>query len=428
MERQAIIVRGIVQGVGFRPFVYQLATRLRLHGFVRNQTGSLLIEVEGERPALEHFLADLTGRPPPLAHIEQVSCEPCAPRGEHEFRIEASEADPSSPVFISPDVATCPDCWAELFDPGDRRHGYPFLNCTNCGPRLTIITGAPYDRPRTTMAAFAMCPACRAEYEDPADRRFHAQPTACAACGPSLRLLDWNGQPVPSEGPLADFADALGARAVCGPFAFPGGRRSEVLRDAAGEVVGALVREQLPLQGVLTASAAPVADGLYRVTGCVENRTPLEAAGRGREEAQLQSLVSTHLLLGVRGGEFVSLMDPPAEFRAAAAACRNVGVWPVLVGEERCRDTMLASPIILYDYPQVAPESPGDFFDGTEIDEMLTLRIMTMTDDEKRAMAAVDSRTGALLARTEATAREQLLGLHGTVRSLRPSPEEAADG
>ena len=125
---------------------------------------------------------------------------------------------------------------------------------------------------------------------------------------------------------------------------------------------------------------------------------------------------------GVERGEFVSLMDPPEQWREAAAACRNVGIWPVLVGEEGQKDTMLSSPIILYDYPQVAPESPGDFFDGTEIDEMLTLRIMTLTDEEKGAMAAVDERAGALLARTEALAREQLLGLHGTVRGLRPLP------
>jgi hypothetical protein len=134
----------------------------------------------------------------------------------------------------------------------------------------------------------------------------------------------------------------------------------------------------------------------------------------------LCSLVSTHTILGVREGEFVSFLDPPECWREAAAACRNIGTWPVLAGEEGQKDTMLSSPIILYDYPQVAPESPGDFFDGTEIDEMLTLRIMTLTDDEKCAMAAVDERAGALLARTEALALEQLLGLHGTVRGLRP--------
>jgi hydrogenase maturation protease len=130
-------------------------------------------------------------------------------------------------------------------------------------------------------------------------------------------------------------------------------------------------------------------------------------------------LVSTHTILGVAGGEFVSLLDPPAEWRAAAEACRNVGTWPVLVGEEGQKDMLLSSPIILYDYPQVAPESPGDLFDSTEIDEILTLRIMTLTDEEKRAMAAVDERTRALLERTEGMAPEDLLRLHGTIRGLR---------
>jgi hypothetical protein len=134
----------------------------------------------------------------------------------------------------------------------------------------------------------------------------------------------------------------------------------------------------------------------------------------------LRSLVSTHTILGVRAGEFISLLDPPEVCREAAAACRNVGTWPVLVGEEGDRDTMLSSPIILYDYPQVAPESPGDLFDGTEIDEILTLRILTLTEEEKRAAAAVDGRVRDLLARTEALARGELLGLHGTLRSPRP--------
>jgi hydrogenase maturation protein HypF len=208
MERRSVVVRGIVQGVGFRPFVYHLARRLRLGGFVRNQSGSVFIEVEGEVPALERFLSDLADRPPPLAHIAQLSWERRPPRGEGEFRIDSSEAD-AGPVFISPDVATCPDCLAEVLDPHDRRHGYPFLNCTNCGPRLTVITGAPYDRARTTMAAFPLCAACRAEYDDPSDRRFHAQPTACAECGPRLQLLDAAGRPLSAPDPLAAFAAAL---------------------------------------------------------------------------------------------------------------------------------------------------------------------------------------------------------------------------
>jgi hydrogenase maturation protein HypF len=209
MERRAIEIRGIVQGVGFRPFVFNLATRLQLAGFVKNQMGNVFIEVEGDGATLDRFLADLSGKAPPLAQIERLSWQPLAPRGERQFRIDPSDADAPSAIFISPDVATCADCVAELFDPKDRRFGYPFLNCTNCGPRLTIIRGAPYDRPRTTMASFAMCPACRAEYDDPADRRFHAQPIACADCGPWLELRSAHGERIDSADPLTDFLAAL---------------------------------------------------------------------------------------------------------------------------------------------------------------------------------------------------------------------------
>jgi hydrogenase maturation protein HypF len=208
-ERRAIAVGGIVQGVGFRPFVHGLASRLLLCGFVRNHTGGVLIEVEGEGAALDRFLDALARQPPPLARIEHLSWEPLPPRGDGHFRIEASETRDSGPVFVSPDVATCEACLTEMSDPADRRHGYPFLNCTNCGPRLTIVRGAPYDRQRTTMAEFALCDACRAEYENPANRRFHAQPTACAACGPRLEFLDACGRPVLTNEPLADFAREL---------------------------------------------------------------------------------------------------------------------------------------------------------------------------------------------------------------------------
>ncbi len=149
MERQAITVEGIVQGVGFRPFVYALATRLKLCGFVKNQSGRVLIEAEGSRPALDRFTHELRENAPPLARVDALSCESRALRGEDRFRIEPSEDDHGSPIFISPDVATCDDCLAELFDPWDRHYRYPFLNCTNCGPRLTIIRGAPYDRTRS---------------------------------------------------------------------------------------------------------------------------------------------------------------------------------------------------------------------------------------------------------------------------------------
>ena len=193
MQRRAIEVSGIVQGVGFRPFVFGLASRLELRGFVKNRAGNVLIEVEGEVAALDRFLSELQQEPPPLAQIDSLSWQVRPPRHETQFCIDHSDADPSRPVLISPDIGTCDDCLAELLDPKDRRYRYPLLNCTNCGPRLTILRAAPYDRDHTTMAAFEMCSACRTEYECPDDRRFHAQPIAWTAAGSS-------GQPGPAAG------------------------------------------------------------------------------------------------------------------------------------------------------------------------------------------------------------------------------------
>lgn len=209
MPRRMIEVTGIVQGVGFRPFVYNLATSHQLCGFVRNESGRVLIEAEGEESALDQFLAKLVAQPPPLACIESVSWKEQAIRGDTRFRIETSETGESGTIYISPDIATCPECLEELFNPDDRRFRYPFLNCTNCGPRLTIITAAPYDRSHTTMSSFPMCAACRVEYDDPGNRRFHAQPTACPICGPQLLLRDRAGRPVPTTDPVNLFAQAL---------------------------------------------------------------------------------------------------------------------------------------------------------------------------------------------------------------------------
>jgi hydrogenase maturation protein HypF len=186
MERIGIRLRGIVQGVGFRPFVYNFARRMRLGGHCYNDSEGLAIEVEGERAALDTFVAALRTEHPPLAWVRELTVTSLPPNGCREFTIRASVAETGKFALVSPDVATCAQCFEEIRDPADRRYGYPFTNCTNCGPRYTIIRDIPYDRPNTTMAAFAMCDACRAEYADPRDRRFHAQPNACGACGPSL--------------------------------------------------------------------------------------------------------------------------------------------------------------------------------------------------------------------------------------------------
>ncbi len=196
MDRRAIAISGIVQGVGFRPFVHGLANRWQLSGFIRNVDGGVRIEVEGDPRALDGLLDALIQSLPPLARIETLDWSSQPVQGDRSFRIDPSATDNGVPIFLPPDVGTCDDCLAELFDPRDRRFRYPFLNCTHCGPRLTIIVGSPYDREQTSMAAFAICEACRAEYENPSDRRFHVQPIACPECGPRLQWLDASGHPV----------------------------------------------------------------------------------------------------------------------------------------------------------------------------------------------------------------------------------------
>jgi hydrogenase maturation protein HypF len=184
-----LTVFGVVQGVGFRPTVYRLARRLGLAGWVENAGSGVDIHVEGPAAAVREFPAALRAGLPPLAVIERLDVRPAPPEGRRGFVIRATRAAAGF-VFISPDIATCPDCIEEIETPGERRYRYAFTNCTNCGPRYTIVCGLPYDRPRTTMAGFPMCPDCRREYEDPLDRRHHAQPIACPACGPRLTLRD----------------------------------------------------------------------------------------------------------------------------------------------------------------------------------------------------------------------------------------------
>ncbi len=201
IKRLRIEIEGIVQGVGFRPYVYRLATTRQLAGWVRNTPQGVLIEVEGPLQSLRDFRAVLDLEAPPLAVITAQHSRELPPCGERQFAIVESGAGTAT-AHVAPDADVCPDCLRELLDPADRRYRYPFINCTNCGPRYSIITAVPYDRPATTMATFAMCAACQREYEDPADRRFHAQPNACPACGPRLRLLDGQGREIAGD-PLA---------------------------------------------------------------------------------------------------------------------------------------------------------------------------------------------------------------------------------
>jgi hydrogenase maturation protein HypF len=204
-----ISVRGVVQGVGFRPFVYQLAARHNLRGWVCNTSEDVKIEVEGETNDIEEFIKGLKGQAPPMSHIEDIRVTTGTPENHVKFEIRESVSEAGKYQLVSPDIATCPDCLKEIFNPADRRYHYPFTNCTNCGPRFTIIRDIPYDRPNTTMQSFKMCPACQREYNDPLNRRFHAQPNACPICGPQLELTDNQGKSVTCEDIISKTAALL---------------------------------------------------------------------------------------------------------------------------------------------------------------------------------------------------------------------------
>ncbi|MFZ1947362.1 MAG: carbamoyltransferase HypF [bacterium] len=212
--RLRVSVRGVVQGVGFRPFVYRLASREGLRGSILNNPQGVVIEIEGELDAAERFLASLVREKPPVARIDSISVNFTGLRGDDRFVILGSQSGAERTTLVSPDIATCGDCLREVSDPADRRHRYPFINCTNCGPRYTIIGDIPYDRQKTSMRKFKMCPDCEREYLDPADRRFHAEPNACWVCGPRVALRDRAGAAIPCDDPIKVAAAKLSAGAT----------------------------------------------------------------------------------------------------------------------------------------------------------------------------------------------------------------------
>jgi hydrogenase maturation protein HypF len=308
-----IEVRGVVQGVGFRPFVWRLAERLNVRGAVRNRSGVVEIHAEGDPGALDAFCAAISAEAPPLARVEDVRWAPTEPRGLAGFRVDESLDAPGGDRLVSPDVATCPACLAELLDPADRRYRYPFINCTDCGPRFTIIEALPYDRERTSMREFPMCEDCAREYRDPGDRRFHAEPVACPVCGPRLELVDAEGRPVPGD-PLAEAAGILRAGRI---LALKGLGGFHLACDATDEAVVAELRrrkerpdkpfavmvatlaaarerfELSPAEEELLASPkAPIV--LVRDRGTL---APSVAPGHRRQGAMLPSTPLHHLLL-----------------------------------------------------------------------------------------------------------------------------------
>jgi len=242
MQRLRVTIRGAVQGVGFRPFVYRLATEMRLGGWVKNSPQGVFIEAEGPREDLDAFLLRLEREKPGLSFIQSLEYSLLEPLGYEGFRIQQSDESGDRTTVILPDVATCPRCRAELFDPSDRRFRYPFINCTLCGPRFSIIQTLPYDRANTTMKSFVMCPDCRREYSDPADRRFHAQPDACGVCGPHLSLWDSRGRTIATgDDALREAAAAIRRGET---LALKGLGGFQLLADARNEVAVLRLRER----------------------------------------------------------------------------------------------------------------------------------------------------------------------------------------
>jgi hydrogenase maturation protein HypF len=340
-------VEGTVQGVGFRPFVYRLASELDLAGFVLNDTRGVLLEVEGVDSAVDRFLDRLAHEAPPLARIERILPEELAPAGGHGFDIVESDAGGEASAPVSPDSTTCADCLAELRDPADRRYRYPFINCTNCGPRFTIVRGVPYDRPLTTMAGFEMCARCRAEYEDPLDRRFHAQPNACPECGPAARLTGAAGEAVAADGgdPIRAAADALSSGRIVAVKGL-GGYHLACRADDEAAVAALRARkhrEDKPF--ALMAPDLDTARGLVDLTDeevsvLTGPERPIVVA-RGREDAPVAAAVAPrsrdlgvmlpysplhHLLLADAGTTLVmtsaNLSDEPIAYRDDDARSR----------------------------------------------------------------------------------------------------------
>jgi hydrogenase maturation protein HypF len=239
--RKRIHVSGIVQGVGFRPYVYRLAGEHGLSGHIANNAAGVVIEIQGADAAVAEFVRELPANAPPLALITDLQVAEIACGGGAGFTILPSEKSESVRTLILPDIATCGDCLRELFDPTDRRYLYPFINCTNCGPRFTIIRGLPYDRPQTSMSVFPMCARCLAEYEDPRNRRFHAQPNACPDCGPRVELLDRSGHAIAAGDPIGAAVELLRGGSI---VAIKGLGGFHLAADAANGAAVGLLRER----------------------------------------------------------------------------------------------------------------------------------------------------------------------------------------
>jgi hydrogenase maturation protein HypF len=353
VQRKRLVVRGIVQGVGFRPFVYGLAERHGIAGFVLNDGAGVLIEAEAEDAPLARFVLAVTAEAPGLARVDSVDVREIEPTSEPGFRIAPSTAAGGS-APIPADVATCDDCLRELFDPDDRRYRYAFINCTQCGPRFTIVTGVPYDRPRTTMAGFPLCAACRREYEDPRDRRFHAEPTACPVCGPQLSLAIEQAVELLQDGAILAVKGLGGYHLACDaanegavsrlrarkhreekPFALMTAQ-PELLAEPSDEELRLLASRARPIVVMRRRGGAPIAASVAPDTswiGLMLPYTPLH-----------------HLLLEGFGRALVltsgNRSDEPIAFEDDEARARLVGIADAFLAHDRpihrrCEDSVV---------------------------------------------------------------------------------------
>jgi hydrogenase maturation protein HypF len=370
-KRLRVRVEGTVQGVGFRPFVYRLARELGVAGWVLNDSRGVLIEAEGERATLDAMLERLRTDAPPLAIVERIADEPVAATGETGFRITESEETGPAEAAVSPDVATCEDCLAEVFDPDDRRHRYPFINCTNCGPRFTIVRAVPYDRPLTTMASFRMCDLCRDEYEDPLDRRFHAQPNACPVCGPGLCLVDRAGHPVAmgNEASLDAVAVALADGRIVAVKGIGGYHLACRADDEAvvAELRARKHREDKPFALMApTATAALDLVELDDETGALlaSRERPIVLAPRRADAPVAHSVAPAsrelgvmlpysplhHLLLADSGAALVmtsaNVSDEPIAYRDEDALARLAGIADLFLAHDRPIETRTDDSVV----------------------------------------------------------------------------------
>ena len=358
--RRQIEVAGIVQGVGFRPYIYRLAIERHLSGNVSNNSSGVIIEVQGPLEAVEEFVHRLPQEAPPLSQITEVRVVELTCNGDRDFRIVPSKRGEPVRTLISPDVAICDDCLRELLDTTDRRHRYPFINCTNCGPRFTIVRDIPYDRPYTSMAQFRMCPACQAEYDDPVNRRFHAQPNACWDCGPQVELWDRQGRNKFSRDPIAEAAAGLAVGMV---VAIKGLGGFHLAVDASNSAAVALLRERkrrvekplaimvpsLEVAGEyceLTASAVETLCSMQRPIVLLPKRLSCEiaenVAPRNRELGVFLPYTPLHHLLFAERG-----------FQALVMTSANLSEEPIAIDNREAVERLqaLADCFLVHDRP-----------------------------------------------------------------------------